>query len=117
MVFLNLLLPNIENLVIGHSRLITNSTPDNQPVLRDSIACVHNGIIINYKEIFSKFKLDQKLQIDTEIIPVLVNYYLKKNYNLEQLIDKILDDCEGIICCAVAIPKLGKMLLFSNLSV
>jgi glucosamine--fructose-6-phosphate aminotransferase (isomerizing) len=107
-------LPNIENLVIGHSRLITNSTPDNQPILRDTVACIHNGIIVNYEEIFLKFKLEKKLQIDTEIIPVLVNYYLKKNYSLRQLIDRILDDCEGIICCAVVIPKLGKLLLFSN---
>ena len=37
------ILPNIGNLVIGHSRLITNSTPDNQPVLRDGVACIHNA--------------------------------------------------------------------------
>ena len=48
------ILPNIGNLVIGHSRLITNSTPDNQPVLRDGVACIHNGIIVNFKEIFLK---------------------------------------------------------------
>jgi len=107
-------LPDIGNLVIGHSRLITNSTTDNQPVLRDDVVCIHNGIIINFKEIFLKYQLDRKLKIDTEIIPVLVKYYLQKNYNLEKLITKILDDCEGIICCAVAIPKLGKILLFSN---
>jgi hypothetical protein len=108
------ILPNVGNLVIGHSRLITNSTPDNQPVLRDGVACIHNGIIVNSKEIFLKYQLDQKLEIDTEILPVLVNYYLNKNYDLNQVINKILEDCEGIISCAAVIPKLGKMLLFSN---
>jgi glucosamine--fructose-6-phosphate aminotransferase (isomerizing) len=102
------------NVAIGHSRLITNSTPDNQPILRDGVACIHNGIIINFKEIFLKYQLDQKLEIDTEILPVLVNFYLNKNYDLDKVINKILKDCEGIVCCAVAIPKLGKILLFSN---
>lgn len=112
-VFVNIL-PSIGNLVIGHSRLITNSTPDNQPVLRDGVVCIHNGIIVNFKEIFLKYQLDQKLEIDTEILPVLVNYYLNKNYDLYQVINKILEDCIGVVNCAAAIPKLGKMILFSN---
>ena len=77
------ILPSIENLVIGHSRLITNSTPDNQPVVRGGVACIHNGIIVNFKEIFLKYQLDRTLEIDTEILPALVNYYLNKNYNLD----------------------------------
>jgi glucosamine--fructose-6-phosphate aminotransferase (isomerizing) len=108
------ILPNIGNLVIGHSRLITNSTPDNQPVLRDGVACIHNGIIVNFKEIFLKYQLDRTLEIDTEILPVLVNYYLNKNYDLDKVMNKILEDCTGVINCAAIIPKLGKMLLFSN---
>ena len=108
------LMPSIGNLVIGHSRLITNSTQDNQPVLRDGVACIHNGIIVNFKEIFLKYQLDQKLKVDTEILPVLVNYYLNKNYDLDQVMNKILEDCTGVINCAAVIPKLGKMLLFSN---
>ena len=108
------ILPDSRNLVIGHSRLITNSTPDNQPVLRNEVVCVHNGIIVNFKEIFLKYQLDQKFEIDTEILPVLINYYLNKNYDLDQVINKILEDCEGVVCCAAVIPKLGKMLLFSN---
>jgi glucosamine--fructose-6-phosphate aminotransferase (isomerizing) len=108
------ILSNIGNLVIGHSRLITNSTPDNQPVLREGVVCIHNGVIVNFKEIFFKYQLDRKFEIDSEILPVLVNYYLNKNYNLDQVMNKILEDCIGVINCAAVIPKLGKMLLFSN---
>ena len=107
-------LPNIENFAIGHSRLITNSTPDNQPVLVNDIACIHNGIIVNFQKLFSKYQIDQNLEIDSEILPALANYYLKKNYNLNKIIDNILEECEGVINCAIVIPKLGKMLLFSN---
>lgn len=108
------ILPDIGNLAIGHSRLITNSTPDNQPILRKEVACIHNGIIVNFREIFSKYKLDQKLKIDSEILPILVDHFLNQNFDLHQVINKILEDCEGIICCAIVIPKLGKILLFSN---
>jgi hypothetical protein len=47
-------------------------------------------------------------------LPALTNYYLKKNFDPEKIIDKILEDCEGIVNCAIAVPKLGKILLFSN---
>ena len=111
---LSQVLPKIDNLAIGHSRLITNSTPDNQPVLIDNMACIHNGIIINFRSLFLRYKINQKIDIDSEILPALVNYYIKEGYNLDQVINKILVNCEGIINCAIAIPKLGKMLLFSN---
>ena len=39
-------LPKFENLVLGHSRLITNSTFDNQPITINDIVCIHNGIIV-----------------------------------------------------------------------
>ena len=93
--------PKFNNLVIGHSRLITNSTPDNQPILIDDLVCIHNGIITNFKSLFLKYKIDQKLEIDSEILPALINYYLEKNYDLNEAIYKILEECEGIINCAI----------------
>ena len=102
------------NLIIGHSRLITDSTPDNQPILSEGIAVVHNGIIVNHQEVFDKYNLNRKLKIDTEIIPILIDYYLNKNFDLEQIIELLPKDCKGIMSCAVAIPRLGKLLLFSN---
>jgi glucosamine--fructose-6-phosphate aminotransferase (isomerizing) len=107
-------LPSFNNLVIGHSRLITNSTPDNQPVISNDIVCIHNGIITNFKSIYLKYQIDQKLEIDSEVLPALTNYYLNQDYDLEKIIDNILEDCEGIVNCVIAIPTLGKMLLFSN---
>ena len=108
------ILPRLENFAIGHSRLITNSTPDNQPIVRKGVICIHNGIITNFKEIFLKFKLEKKFSIDTEIIPVLIDYFLKKNNDLDKAINQVIAECKGIINCAVVIPKLGKVILFSN---
>ena len=60
---------NKTNFIIGHSRLITNSLSDNQPVKRDSIYVIHNGIIVNSSEVWDKIKLQPKLKIDTEKSP------------------------------------------------
>ena len=39
--------PYESSIVLGHSRLITNGLTDNQPVVRENIAVLHNGIIVN----------------------------------------------------------------------
>ncbi len=102
------------NIAIGHTRLITNSTKDNQPVLSDNISVVHNGIIINHEELFEKIGQKRNLEIDTEILPVLINFYLKKNLKYEEIISNVLDLCIGTVSCCAVIPKNGKILLFSN---
>ena len=38
---------SMAGLVMGHSRLITNGLADNQPVYRDGVCVIHNGIVVN----------------------------------------------------------------------
>ncbi len=69
--------------VIGHSRLVTNGTEDihnnNQPVLKNGMACIHNGIIVNDKELWKKFPdLKREYEIDTEIILALIAKFAKR---------------------------------------
>ena len=42
--------PYNSQVVLGHSRLITNGLGDNQPVVRGNICAIHNGIIVNEVE-------------------------------------------------------------------
>ena len=63
-------------IIIGHSRLVTNSMVDNQPLLKHNISVIHNGIIVNFENLFYKFKFKQELKIDTEIIADLFNQFL-----------------------------------------
>ena len=97
-----------------HARLITNSTEDNQPINRDSIVALHNGIIVNHDSIWKKINTKPKYQIDSEIIPSLFSYFLKNKIDLEEIPHKIFQICEGSISCAVIIEKVGKLVLFSN---
>ena len=55
-------------LVMGHSRLITNGLSDNQPVVRDGLCLIHNGIIVNDEEIWRDIDVERKFEIDSEAI-------------------------------------------------
>lgn len=102
------------DIVIGHSRLITNGLLDNQPVVRDGMFLVHNGIIVNEEEIWKKINIERKFQVDSEAIIGVAIKFIEDGKDLEDLPNEILSICEGTISAALAIPKLGKLLLFSN---
>ena len=99
---------------MGHSRLITNGLADNQPVERDGIVIIHNGIVVNDENIWRELPLERKLQIDSEAIIGLALHYLEQGLDLSDLPSSILESCEGTVSCALAIPSLGKLCLFSN---
>ena len=101
-------------IVIGHSRLVTNSMVDNQPVFKHNISVIHNGIIVNFKNLFSEFKLKQDLKVDTEIIVELFNFFLNQNKDLKDVINLVLSVIEGSASCIVHLAKLGKLILFTN---
>ena len=108
------------NFIIGHSRLITNSATENQPVKRESIYVIHNGIIVNHKEIWSKINLEPKFKIDTESIAGIVQRSLISNKNstedvvYERIFKKITEYSKGTISCAIMLPESGRILLYSN---
>lgn len=100
--------------IMGHSRLITNGLSDNQPVYRDDISVIHNGIIVNDLNIWEESSKKRNYEIDTEVIPALFSEYLVNGLDLKDAASKILSRCKGVIACAAAFPKLGKLVLFSN---
>lgn len=106
--------PFQSNVVMGHSRLITNGLSDNQPVVKDNIFILHNGIIINDKEVWSKLSSPRELQIDTEVIVAIASETIQNQEPIETIPDKVFSLCKGVASCALTMPALGKMLLFSN---
>lgn len=100
--------------VMGHSRLITNGLSDNQPVLREDVCVIHNGIVVNHDEIWAKIGKVRELQIDTEVIPAIAAGHLADGGAVEDIPGKVLALCKGVVACAMALPRLGKLVLFSN---
>jgi len=100
--------------VMGHSRLITNGLSDNQPVTRDDITLIHNGIVVNESEIWAKLNESRKFQIDSEVIIAVALEHLKSGGDIEDIPKIIFNYCKGTISAAIVIQRLGKLILFSN---
>jgi glutamine---fructose-6-phosphate transaminase (isomerizing) len=106
--------PKSGSLVMGHSRLITNGLQDNQPVVREGICVLHNGIIVNEDAAWIKAARPRQLQIDTEVIAAIVATGLEKGMSLAAAASEVLNTCVGVIACALAVPSRGELCLFSN---
>jgi len=107
-------IPPLGNLFFGHSRLVTNGTADNQPVSREQVIVLHNGIVVNHEALWSVLGKSPELEIDTEIIPAIIASHLEEGGTVETAAARVLSLAEGVVACAALIPRLGKVLLFSN---
>lgn len=100
--------------ICGHSRLITNSMSENQPVLLNSVLVIHNGIICNTEDAWRKLDDSPKMQIDTEIIAFAARRFYDEHSTLEGFDQFIFSLCEGIVSAFVYIVDAGKAVLISN---
>ena len=104
---------NQSKFLCGHSRLITNGMSDNQPVVRDGLIVVHNGIIVNSTEVWNAIPVDKSLEIDSEVILGIALHY-RKTHSLKEVCEIILEKCEGTMSCALLDTAAGELALFSN---
>lgn len=86
--------------VIGHSRMETNGSValdyNNQPVIKDSIVLIHNGIIVNGDALWKKHKnLKRQYDVDTEIINSLINKDVTQGLNLVNSVQKVFQEIKG----------------------
>ena len=101
-------------LFIGHSRLVTNGLVDNQPVYRDGVCVIHNGIVVNHEGLWAQIRKTPHQEIDTEIIAAIAVAHLEAGGAVDGIAGRVLELCQGVVACALALPKLGKLCLFSN---
>ena len=105
---------NSSRVFFGHSRLITNGFGDNQPVVRDDVYVVHNGIVVNDEAVWDDLPVERRQEIDTEVIAAVVAHALTVGSSPEEAVREVLSRCKGVVACVVGLPKLGKLVLFSN---
>ena len=101
-------------LTMGHSRLVTNGHADNQPVYRDKVFVIHNGIIVNDTDLWDKIDVERQYEIDSEVIIGISLDHINKGGNLQTLSSKIFELCDGTISAVIGFIELGKALLLSN---
>lgn len=105
--------------VIGHARLVTNGTQlkeyNNQPVTKDGVIGIHNGIIVNDKELWSNNPgMSRNYDIDTEVLLSLVGKYLKEFGDLGQTLNKINSIVEGTVSTALFFNNNDEFALYTN---
>ncbi len=101
--------------VIGHSRLVTNglesSNLNNQPVTRDGVTLVHNGIVTNFEEIKNKLNVKFSSSLDSEIIPFLLKEF---DSDPSGILFKTFAEIYGMTTIAALFENIPYMLLATN---
>ena len=108
---------NASNSYIGHTRLKTHGNEEqdenNQPVFSDDISIVHNGIVVNYQKILNDFNLKLSSELDSEIIVLLLDYYLK-NSNINEALPQTIENLSGEVSIAGTYKKGEYFFLYTN---
>lgn len=105
--------------VIGHSRLVTNGTQledfNNQPVIKDGMVGIHNGIIVNVDDIWQRFPaLSRDYEIDTEVMLALFRSNLDKSNSIKAALTHTFREIFGTVATALLFNDLNKVVLATN---
>ena len=98
----------------AHSRLVTNGMNDNQPVLYGDVAVLHNGILLDVEDTWSRLGIERTMEIDSELLAAIANSRLEAHGSLKGLSKDFKDLLIGAISCVVYAPTIGEVLLYSN---
>jgi glutamine---fructose-6-phosphate transaminase (isomerizing) len=105
--------------VMGHSRLVTNGThlddENNQPVVKDGIIGVHNGIIVNEEDLwFRHTDIHRKSEIDTEVMLALIRKYIGSGWDMATAISKTVTEIFGTVAVAFFADDLNVLTIATN---
>ena len=100
--------------VMGHTRLVTNSTGTNQPVYNDEFVAVHNGIITNYNELWNQLGIPKINDLDSEIIPNFLSHYTQQGLSEREALNNLLRDAKGTINSIIYSRTTGNIYAISN---
>lgn len=102
---------------IAHTRWATHGKPTKKnahPHISGNIAIVHNGIIENYQDLRKDLKKKKYIftsETDSEVIAHLINFELKKNNKLLNVVQKVLKKLKGTYSLVIMDSKRPDVLL------
>ncbi|MFH0820053.1 MAG: hypothetical protein V1892_03400 [bacterium] len=104
---------------IAHTRLVTDGVSEfnqnNQPVIKDGLVAVHNGIIVNTKELWQKFAdLKREYHVDTEIFLSLFRFSLEQGKSLTEAAKQVFSLIKGSVSLAILFNDFKYLLLATN---
>lgn len=104
---------------IGHARLVTNGSQlvevNNQPVVKNGIIGVHNGIIVNVEKLWKEnAHLERNFEIDTEILLSLIRDKLNLGLSLDNSICQTLNQVDGTVSTALLFDDINELVLATD---
>lgn len=104
---------------IGHTRLVTNGLQtidaNNQPVKKNGMVVVHNGIITNEHELWSRNNhLNRQSEVDSELFPELIGEYFNNTNDIVGAVQNTFLQIKGEASIAVLFDKLNIVVLATN---
>jgi asparagine synthetase B (glutamine-hydrolysing) len=105
--------------LIGHARMETNGSfslsNNNQPVVKDGIVTIHNGIIVNDSDIWKKHTdIKRDFQVDTELYNSLLRKYIQKKESLLEALRATLSELQGSYAFATLFNDFNSLVLVTN---
>lgn len=106
--------------IIAHSRLVTNGTQENnlnnQPVIKDGIVMIHNGIVTNVDFLWNKYKaeLTRESEVDTEVIASLTRYYIKQGIEPAKALVRFFGEMEGAASVVLLFDDRNQIIMATN---
>lgn len=106
--------------LFGHSRMETHGSflnpANNQPVVRNDLVCIHNGIIVNAPDLWRDILNERPTtEVDTEVILALVEREIAQGaQGLLQAVQKILGYLEGSYSISLVDGRRGEWILATN---
>lgn len=104
---------------VAHSRLVTNGVQtindNNQPVAKDGLVGVHNGIIVNDAALWERYPhLVRESEVDTEVLLALAADRLREHGRLSRAFREVFGLIEGAASVAVLSNSHEQLVLATN---
>ena len=109
--------PLFGKLGIGHTRWATHGIPNitnAHPHITEKVGVIHNGIIENFLEIRQELKkLGYKFhsETDTEVIPILITYFLDQGKTPQKAVSLALKRLEGAFALGIIFAQDENLLI------
>jgi glutamine---fructose-6-phosphate transaminase (isomerizing) len=104
--------------LVGHSRLATNgaqsNVDNNQPVITGGAVALHNGIIVNDRELAARTQLNLVGELDSEVLAAMLCKKLAAKPDLVAATRDTFAEIEGSASIAMLFDNLDAMLLATN---
>lgn len=107
------------NFILLHTRATTvgktEENVNNHPILTEHVVGIHNGTLLNEEELFTKFSLERKGEVDSEVIFRLYEHFVQEGANPQEAMKKTSNLLDGSYTGSIVdLRHPHRMLVFKN---